>query len=103
MTQKVKEKGGVVTDTKHEVEFDKLYKVLLHNDDKTTMEFVVDMLITIFHHSEVVATQIMLNVHQKGIGVAGVFVYEIAETKAEQAMRQARQYGFPLQCSVEPD
>jgi ATP-dependent Clp protease adaptor protein ClpS len=76
--------------------------VLLHNDDYTTMEFVVMVLVTIFHHSEVEAVKIMLHVHKQGMGVAGVFSREVAETRVEQVTRLARAHEFPLKCTMEP-
>ena len=79
----------------------KLYKVLLHNDDYTTMEFVVFILRAIFHRSETDAVQIMLHVHKNGIGVAGVYTYEIAETRVRQVEGLAREHEFPLRCSLE--
>jgi ATP-dependent Clp protease adaptor protein ClpS len=82
------------------VERPKLYEVLLHNDDYTTQEFVVYVLMKFFHHSDATATQIMLHVHTKGVGVAGVFTFDIAETKANQVTRFAREHEMPLQCSV---
>jgi ATP-dependent Clp protease adaptor protein ClpS len=82
------------------VERPKLYEVLLHNDDYTTQEFVVYVLMKFFHHDETAATQIMLHVHTKGIGVAGVYTYDVAETKASQVVRFAREHEMPLQCSV---
>jgi ATP-dependent Clp protease adaptor protein ClpS len=82
------------------VERPKLYEVLLHNDDYTTQEFVVYVLMKFLQHDETAATQIMLHVHTKGIGVAGVYTYDIAETKANQVMRFAREHEMPLQCSV---
>lgn len=78
-----------------------LYKVLLHNDDFTTMEFVVLVLEEIFRHPPATAFQIMLNVHQKGIGVAGIYTLEIAETKASKTMDLARAHEFPLLCTIE--
>jgi ATP-dependent Clp protease adaptor protein ClpS len=78
-----------------------MYKVLLHNDDYTTMEFVVEILQRVFHKSPVEATHIMLNVHRNGIGVCGVYTAEIAETKVEMVHHLARENGFPLQCSME--
>ena len=80
-----------------------MYRVLLLNDDYTTMEFVIDVLTSIFHHSEEKAAQIMMHVHQKGAGVCGVFTREIAETKVEQVMQHAQQNKHPLQCTMEPD
>ena len=79
------------------------YKVLLHNDDYTTMEFVVMILTEVFHHSEEEATRIMLSVHYKDVGVAGVYTYEVAETKVRQVSRLARANEFPLKCSMEPE
>jgi len=80
----------------------RLYKVLLHNDDFTTMEFVVDMLERYFRKSRVEATRIMLEVHHRGLGVAGIFTYEVAETKVAQVTAEARQQGMPLKCTVDP-
>jgi ATP-dependent Clp protease adaptor protein ClpS len=74
---------------------------LLHNDDYTTMEFVVYILIVVFRKPMEEARQIMLNVHRQGIGVCGIFIYEIAETKVETVMQLARQNGYPLKCSME--
>ena len=78
-----------------------LYKVLMHNDDYTTMEFVVSMLESIFHLPSTEADQIMLQIHMRGIGVCGTYPYEIAETKVHQVYVMARQDGFPLKCSLE--
>ncbi len=80
-----------------------LYKVLLHNDDYTTMEFVVHVLETVFSHPTSVAMKIMLAIHHRGVGVAGVFPYEIAETKATKVMDLAREAEYPLLCTVEPE
>lgn len=80
-----------------------LYRVLLLNDDYTTMEFVVQVLKLIFHHSEDQAAQIMLHVHQKGAGICGVYTREIAETKVEQVVEFSKQNQHPLQCTMEPD
>jgi ATP-dependent Clp protease adaptor protein ClpS len=78
-----------------------MYKVLLHNDDYTTMEFVVEILQRVFHKSPTEATRIMLLVHKSGVGVCGVFPAEIAETKVEVVHHLAKKHGFPLQCSME--
>ena len=80
-----------------------MYKVLLHNDDYTSMEFVVAILQTVFHHSESSATRIMLHIHNSGVGVAGVFTAEIAETKVRKVMELAREAEFPLLCTMEPE
>jgi ATP-dependent Clp protease adaptor protein ClpS len=80
-----------------------LYRVLFHNDDFTTQEFVVEVLMTVFHHPFETARRIMLQVHMKGVGVAGVYTHEIAETKAQKVMSLAREAQFPLLCTVEPE
>src|SRR5215831_7942213 len=93
--------AGVVTETRtrRKLKKPKLYKVLLHNDDYTTMEFVVYILMHIFQRTETDAVQIMLHVHKNGIGVAGVYAYEVAETRIAQVETLARQHEFPLRCS----
>ena len=78
-----------------------LYKVLLHNDDYTSMEFVVMILETVFSKSGQEATTIMMNVHRRGIGVAGIYSKDIAETKKQIVTDQARSNNFPLKCSIE--
>jgi ATP-dependent Clp protease adaptor protein ClpS len=88
-----------VEDELHEPE---MYNVILHNDHYTTMDFVVEVLQTVFHKSTIEATKIMLDVHRKGKGVVGVFTYDIASTKAAQVMQMAREREFPLRCSIEP-
>ncbi len=78
-----------------------LFKVLMHNDDYTTMEFVVEVLREIFHKPATEAEKIMLTIHFQGVGHCGTFPYAIAETKADQARLKARKAGFPLRCSLE--
>ena len=80
-----------------------MYKVLMLNDDYTPMEFVIHVLEQFFSKNQDEATQIMLHVHQKGVGVCGVFTYEVAETKVNQTMDMARQNQHPLQCTIEKD
>ncbi len=80
-----------------------LYKVVLHNDDVTTMDFVVNILINIFDKTEGEATKIMLMVHEEGIGVCGVYPKEIAEFRTTKTLHLARQEGFPLQCNMEKE
>ena len=91
------------TRTRRKVQKPPLFKVLLHNDDYTTMEFVVDVLKAVFHHGEHQAMRIMLHVHHNGVGVAGTYPREIAETKAEKAMSMARAADYPLLVTVEPE
>jgi len=93
---------SVATEEEQGVDEPKRYHVLLHNDDYTTMDFVVMVLTTVFHHTQEAALTIMLNVHEKGVGVAGTFSYEVAESKAQKVMKLAREQEFPLRCSVEP-
>jgi ATP-dependent Clp protease adaptor protein ClpS len=92
---------AVVTESETRLKKPPLYKVLLHNDDYTTMEFVVFILEKVFQHTESDATRIMLQVHIQGKGVAGVYTYEIAETKAAQVEALARAREFPLLCTIE--
>lgn len=80
-----------------------MYKVLMLNDDYTPMEFVVHVLERFFQKNREEATRIMLHVHRRGVGVCGVFTYEVAETKVTQVMDLARQNQHPLQCTIEKD
>jgi ATP-dependent Clp protease adaptor protein ClpS len=95
--------GLAVETAKPKLKRPPLYRVLLLNDDYTTMEFVIDILTGIFHHSEEKAAQIMMHVHQKGVGVCGIYTREIAETKVEQVLQYSQQQKHPLQCTMEPD
>ena len=94
---------GVLLETKPKTKKPSMYNVLLLNDDYTPMEFVVLILQRFFGHNSQVAQKIMLHVHQKGVGVCGVFTYEVAETKVTQVMDMARQHDHPLQCTMEKD
>ena len=78
-----------------------LFKVLMHNDDYTTMEFVIEILMRVFRKSEAQATKIMLAVHNEGVGVCGTYTAEVAEVKVDTVHRLARAAGFPLRCSME--
>ena len=80
-----------------------LYKVLLHNDNFTSMEFVVHILQTVFNHGESEAIGIMLNVHRQGIGLAGIYTYEVAEMKVAKVSSTAQAGEFPLLCTIEED
>lgn len=95
--------SDVQTRTKPKVDIPPKYKVLIHNDDYTSMEFVVWILTAVFHHSEASATRVMLHVHRTGIGVAGIYTRDIAETRVEQVLKYAREAGHPLQCTMEPE
>ncbi|HQQ52097.1 MAG TPA: ATP-dependent Clp protease adapter ClpS [Spirochaetota bacterium] len=79
----------------------RMYKVILHNDHYTTMDFVVEVLVTIFRKNNMEATELMLQVHRNGFGICGVYTYDIAQTKAGQVHALARQREFPLKCTVE--
>jgi ATP-dependent Clp protease adaptor protein ClpS len=93
--------GAVVAESKTRLKKPPLYKVLLHNDDFTTMEFVVYVLQTVFQLGETEAIAVMLQVHTEGVGVGGVYPYEIAEMKAEKVMSLAQANEFPLLCTIE--
>jgi ATP-dependent Clp protease adaptor protein ClpS len=84
-----------------ELEEPPMYRVLLLNDDYTTMDFVVEVLRQVFHKSEEEATRIMLNVHNQGVGVCGFYPMEIAETKVDMVDSLSRERGFPLKCTME--
>ena len=90
-----------VAEPKEKVEEPPLYKVLLHNDDYTTMEFVVWVLVTVFNMPEEQAIQVMLSVHLRGTGVAGIYTYEIAESKVQRTTSLAREQEFPLLVTME--
>jgi ATP-dependent Clp protease adaptor protein ClpS len=89
--------------TKEKTEEPKKFKVLLLNDDYTSMEFVVWVLMNIFHLSQAAATRIMLHIHNNGVGVAGIYSREVAETRVAQVHEIAKEQGHPLQCTMEPE
>ncbi|MBS1269431.1 MAG: ATP-dependent Clp protease adapter protein ClpS [Gammaproteobacteria bacterium] len=97
------DEGPVVEETRPKLKKPKLYKVLLLNDDYTPMEFVVEVLERFFGKRREQAVQIMLHVHQKGVGVCGVYTHDIGETKVRQVMDCARERQYPLQCTMEPE
>lgn len=97
------EGSGVATVIKPKVKKPRLYKVLLHNDDYTTMEFVVYVLQKHFGKSLAEAQGIMLKVHNEGVGICGVFTYEVAESKVAKVSQEAKENGHPLKCSIEPE
>jgi ATP-dependent Clp protease adaptor protein ClpS len=94
---------AVETKPKRKLQKPKLYKVLLHNDDYTPMEFVVAILRAVFHKSESDANAIMLHAHTSGYAVAGVFTFEIAEEKVAKVAALAEEAQFPLLCTLEPE
>ena len=94
---------GVVVKTKPKTKKPSMYKVLLLNDDYTPMEFVVHVLERFFSMNREDATRIMLHVHRRGVGVCGVFTYEVAETKVNQVVDFARRHEHPLQCTLEKE
>jgi ATP-dependent Clp protease adaptor protein ClpS len=92
---------SAVAESAEKVDQPPLYKVLLHNDDFTTMDFVVWVLQSVFSMAEEQAIQVMLNVHVKGVGVAGIYTFEIAEMKVEKTISLASEHEFPLLCTME--
>jgi len=94
---------GVILETRTKTKKPSMYKVVLLNDDFTPMEFVIFILQSFFQKSLEEATTIMLHVHQNGVGICGVYTFEVAETKVSEVMDLARQHGHPLQCTMEKD
>lgn len=103
LNHELDEDGSVATIVKKKLQRPKKYKVLLHNDDYTTMEFVVFILESVFGKTYDEAEAIMLEIHQKGMGVCGIYTYEIAESKAKKVEYLAKENSFPLLCSVEAE
>ena len=96
---------GTVTETRTQTRIKKprMFRVLVHNDDYTTREFVVEILYGVFHLSEQDAIRVMLHVHNNGLGVAGVFTRDVAETKIRTVETLAQQHEFPLRLTMEPE
>lgn len=95
--------AGAATKSRSSVRKPRHYKVLLLNDDYTTMEFVVEVLVTVFHKSQDEAARIMMNVHKNGMGLAGVYVKAVAEAKVAAVHDRAQERGFPLRCTMEQE
>ena len=95
--------GNTKLDIKPKTKIPSLYRVLMMNDDYTPMEFVIEVLEKFFQKNREEATQIMLHVHQRGVGVCGIYAYDLAETKATQVMNYARKYEHPLQVQLEKE
>ena len=98
-----REESGVLTRVKPKLQKPSMYKVLLLNDDYTPMDFVVTVLERFFGKNENEAVEIMMTVHRKGVGLCGVYTYEVAETKVGQVMSFAKKHEHPLQCTMEKD
>ena len=95
--------GEVLERTRQETKKPELFRVLLLNDDYTTMEFVIEILEGVFHKQPAEAFRIMMLVHTQGKGLAGVYPFEVAETKVETVVQRAREHGFPLRAAMEPE
>ncbi len=98
-----KREGGVLEKSRDQTKRPELYRVVLHNDDYTSMEFVVAILESIFSKSPAEAYRVMMHVHQTGIGVAGVYTHEVAETKVAEVRDLAKEAGYPLRPSLEEE
>ncbi len=105
MAKPFEDDGDVVVETRTRPKTKRppMYRVLLHNDDFTTRDFVVYVLMGVFRHTEASATRVMLHVHHNGVGVAGVFTREVAETKIDIVEKLAAEHEFPLRLSMEPE
>lgn len=101
MSSKTQQQSETQTATRSGVERPPLYRVLLHNDDYTPMDFVVAILRDVFHRDEAEAVRIMLHVHKRGSGIAGVYPYQVAETKLHKVHEAAKAAGHPLKCTLE--
>ncbi len=97
------EQSGVATEKKVKLRPPRMYKVIMHNDDYTTMDFVIHVLEKYFQKNAPEAHAIMLEVHTRGFGVCGIYTYEVAESKVAKVIKYARENGHPLKCSSEPE
>ena len=95
--------GNIKLETNPKTKIPALYRVLMMNDDYTPMEFVIEVLEKFFQKNREAATEVMLHVHQRGVGVCGIYTYDLAETKAMQVMNYARKYEHPLQVQLEKE
>jgi len=95
--------AGIKTESRKQTQLPPLYRVIMHNDDYTTMEFVVEVLQQVFRRSPTEANMIMLNIHYKGQGICGTYPFDIAETKIAKVHEKSREAGYPLRCSMERD
>ncbi len=95
------EAGGLKLDPRIKTKKPEMYRVILHNDHYSTMDFVVEVLMKVFHLSAAQSTQIMLDVHKRGFGVCGTYTHDIALTKVDEVHRMAQANSFPLRCSCE--
>ena len=93
----------IESDVLEELKEPSLYKVLIHNDDYTPREFVVGVLMSVFQKSMAAATRLMLHTHKNGVGVCGIYTYEVAETKVRLSLALARDHGFPLKLTIEEE
>lgn len=101
--RKNERQGGVLEKARDQTRRPELYRVLLHNDDYTSMDFVIDILESVFSKSPAEAHRVMMHVHQNGIGVAGVYTHEVAETHVAEVHARAGEAGYPLRASLEED
>lgn len=93
--------SGLEVENKFDIAEPRMYRVIMHNDNYTTMDFVVEILMEIFSKSAAEATKIMMDIHRKGKGICGVYIYDIAVTKIAEVHRMAKKNDFPLKCSYE--
>lgn len=98
---KTDRRTGILEEVKDDLKEPDMFKVVLHNDDYTTRDFVVEILKLVFHKPVIEATKIMMDVHKKGRGIVGMYTWDIAQTKAAQVHHLAREQEFPLKCTVE--